>query len=282
MAVFDDQKAMEIMKVLKESKQEEKEQDDKSINDIQPARESQFEGEQTFTKTRDFSDKTVAICIPHQELVSMEWALNFRLLNAPSHYYFLNRCMPYDIARNMMTRDALEKKPDYIFYLDSDVKFRDYNAINILLEIAEDKKLDVVSGVYWAKHETINPCAFKNVGFEGRHVNLSPIALTEENIKQKNVIQCDTVGMGCCLVKATVFDKWEKNYGDKPWFRWGVNVPEKELELLDIYHVSEDFNFFLHLNKIGIHPHVACEVVCDHITWARKMGHDGTLEMLST
>lgn len=61
----------------------------------------------------------LALCIIHTGLVTTEWAVRFKYMQFPTHMYFFNKNQPYDTAREMVTRAALEQNTKYIFMLDS-------------------------------------------------------------------------------------------------------------------------------------------------------------------
>ena len=151
------------------------------------------------------------------------------------------------------------------------------------MQIAEQKNLDIVSGLYWAKKRGITtPCAWIRKDVEGKPRNPQFLLIdkVEEHIEKNDIIEVSVAGLGFCIIKASVFHKWDEVYGDKPYFRWGLGLKEDEQEKLDIYNASEDFNFFLRCGEMGCPPYVACGIVCGHIGEAAKTDKEGKLDFL--
>lgn len=216
----------------------------------------------------------IALCIAHQEITSMEWAIAFRNLQLPSYLLFMNRGMPIDVAREQMVRSALKHDIKYIFFLDSDVVLPP-NAVMTLKAIAEQKNLPIVSALYWARKrvDRPQPAAWKIIHREGNIIKAAPV-IVEEHIPKGNIIEVDFVGMGACLIKREIFDKLDKKNPDKPFFEWGLgrkNLPQ----------ISEDFMFCLRcIDELGIHPYVATSVRAHHICTARRNRDNGILELV--
>mgnify|MGYP000017516023 CR=1 FL=1 len=216
----------------------------------------------------------IALCIPHRETVSMEWAIAFRHLQLPSHKYFLNGGLPIDVARETMVRSALQDPNiKYICFLDTDVVTQP-DSFKTLIAIAEQKNLSIVSGLYWArKRDTIQPCAWKIIKRQGNLIQYAPVVI-EEHIQKGNIIEVDACGLGLVVIKRHVFEDLDKK-GVKPYFEWGLgreNQPQ----------ISEDFNFYLKcIDHLGIHPFVATSVRAYHVCLARRNKDNGNLEMVS-
>ena len=217
----------------------------------------------------------VALCIPHQELVSMEWAISFRHLKLPPHKYYLNRGMPIDIARETMVRSALEDPNiKYIIFLDTDIVVEP-DSFQTLIAIAEQKELSIVSGLYWARkrEEKPTPAAWKIIHREGNIIKYAPVVI-EEHIEKNNIIELDACGLGFTVIKRHIFEDLDKK-GVKPFFEWGLgrnNLPQ----------ISEDFMFYLRcIDYLGIHPYVACSVRGHHIALSKRNKDNGILELVS-
>lgn len=218
----------------------------------------------------------IALCIPHQEIVTMEWALAFRNLRLPPHIYFLNRGMPIDVARENMVRSALKHDIKYILFIDSDNVPESPDAALQLKAIAEQHNLDIVSGLYWArKREANTPAAWKIVERKGNLVKFAPIIIQKEWMERGSIVEVDVIGLGFCLIKADVFRRLEKNDPTKPFFQWGLGRP-------NLPQVSEDFYFFLRcIDELGIRPYVAMSVPVKHICYAEKDGKTGELKLVA-
>lgn len=226
----------------------------------------------------------LALCIPHQSTVNIAWALAFKHLQFPSRYaYFLNRNKPYDVAREEMTRDALKADPEYLFYLDSDTYCQDPQAVMKLINISKEKNMPIVSGLYWAKKQNMNvPSAWiiDENRTKGRDIKYNAIDIAP-HVEKNNIVEAHVVGMGFCLIHKSVFEKLIEKNPEKPFFRWGWGRQDDELEYLDIYNTSEDFNFFMRThNELNLHPYVVTGIQCHHICTGQKNGKDGHLELM--
>mgnify|MGYP000728169277 CR=1 FL=1 len=217
---------------------------------------------------------TLALLIPHQSIVSMEWAFAFRNLRLPPHIYFFNRGMPIDVAREQMTRDALKHDIEYLFFLDSDV-ILEPDAVMQLIQLSKQFNLPILSALYWArKHDALGtPACWKIIERKGNDIKLAPVAV-EEYIRNNQIIEVDAIGMGAALIRRDVFDKLNEKNPDKPFFEWGLgrkNLPQ----------ISEDFMFCLRcIDELGIHPYVATSVRAHHICTARRNRDNGILELV--
>jgi len=172
----------------------------------------------------------IALCVPHTGNVSMEWA---HRTWGPLVYTdqvwcekraFTNRGPPIHLSREFLVDQALNWGANYIFFIDSDVIIESPPDPNHALRRLLAHNLPIVSGLYRAKKSgsNFNPWAmwkFKNKqdGFE---------SIDKWNSK---LVQVDVVGLGCCLIKAEVFDKVPK-----AWFRWDLD-----------FAPSEDFYFLM-------------------------------------
>lgn len=222
----------------------------------------------------------VGLCIIHQDMVSMEWAMMFKHFNVGYPYvYFYNKNMPYDCAREQVTRACLEKDVEWIFHLDSDV-CAPQNTIPTLIELAKQNDKPVVSGLYWAKkrEETPMPAAWIQTGEDLEHGKVFYQSFDVKPYLDKNaLIACDVIGAGCMLVKADIFRKLEESDPKKPFFQWGVGRHDENTGK-PLLQVSEDFYFCHRLKKeLNIVPHLSTAVRCDHITLAERQAADGKL-----
>jgi hypothetical protein len=229
-------------------------------------------GQTTLTFTKDGVKPEMAFCIIHQETVAMEWAFMFRFLQLPNHFYVAERNAPYDAARNSLVRRALEVGARYVFFMDSDVKPVRPDGVMRLLNIMKQEHLDVLTGLYYAKHSEGEASAYIVEKIENRHPVFAAINITDEMKKENQLLEIEVAGTGCMLINTDVFRKWTEKWPNRPYFKWGVGVSDYELELNDIYHTSEDFNFCMRLKELGVKMHVAPSVQFDHITWVKKRG----------
>lgn len=106
-------------------------------------------------------------------------------------------------ARNEFVEMCQERlKPDYIFFNDADT----IPPSNVLQRLIKDNK-DIVSGLYFRRKWPYPPLIMvKHPTVKDRYNFLA-------EYPRNALLECDSIGMGCCLIKMDVFDKIEY-----PWF----------------------------------------------------------------
>ncbi|HEY0419586.1 MAG TPA: hypothetical protein VGC80_08710 [Acetobacteraceae bacterium] len=133
---------------------------------------------------------------------------------------------------------------DWILWLDADHTFPNETLVRLL-----GHGKDVVACNYPRRAGAPEPVAQRN----GRLVQ------TTEALARRGAVEpVDAVGLGICLMRASVFDRL-----DPPYF-------QLELKPDGSGYVSEDFTLFRRLKRAGVTPYV------DHgLSW--KIGHIGDL-----
>jgi hypothetical protein len=225
----------------------------------------------------------VGLGLIHTGIVAFEWAINFRYLNIPYNHVFMHGAnMPYDCSRNEVVRGLLGYNPEWVFFLDSDV-IPPRDCVPQLIALSQQQNKPVVSGLYWAKkHEEIPmPCAWVKIGYDPAK-NQNVYKSIENEIKQyldKNaLVEVDVVGAGCLLIKADIFKQLEVSNPNKPFFEWGLTRKDENTGK-PLLQLSEDFYFCERLKEIGVKPHLATAVKCDHLTFptGKKRALDGKM-----
>lgn len=153
-------------------------------------------------------------------------------------------------ARNNIVDEAKKRKADYVLMIDNDTVVPQDALINLL----EDDK-EVILGYY--AHRVFNntydgrtnACKLGEFNYTKQYTGPE---LKEFRNAGQNVLQIHGGGLGCALIKMTVFDKI-----DFPYFDW-TNYQNN-------YVLSEDLFFDENLRKHGIPIYVDCRVECGHI-----------------
>jgi hypothetical protein len=237
------------------------------------------------TQTGTQPKPEIAICILHTGTVTTEWAIRTALVfmhmqNMKKNFtYLCNRNMPYDVAREQTTRMALDAGAKWIFHLDSDLLIP-VNTIEVLIQWAEKFNLPLLSGLYWAKKPTIMPAAWLAVNEDPQNnkVEFAPLDMAPHKDTQ-NIIPVDVVGAGCLLINADLLRKLDQSNPNLSFFQWGVGRKDKDGKNLP--QMSEDFYLCWRCQKeLGMRPHLATAVKCDHITTVAKRGQDGQYEFM--
>lgn len=119
-------------------------------------------------------------------------------------FYFNESSAPLDIKRNLLAQQGLDENPDYLLWLDMDMRF----GPDIFDRLRKWDK-QIVSGIYVDRYGKII-CKLKNQ-------KEIPI----KRLKQEKLIRIESTGFGCLLIKPEVFKRLKK-----PWFEWHIGRPE--------------------------------------------------------
>jgi len=179
---------------------------------------------------REF-DSELAILVPvAQPWVTLEFAWRLRQLRVPPQTQFLFRRgpLPIDQGRNELVVRALkEANPRYLLFIDSDILFGPDDALRLM-----EHHYPVCSGLYPDKG--MRSCAW--IGGE---------SVDWDSIKETHSYLVDEVGLGFCLIEASVFSRLD-DAQCYPYFTYShdpINNPTGP---------SEDKDFCQKLRRIGI------------------------------
>lgn len=189
----------------------------------------------------------IGICVPLYNVVPASFFVNFvnRLheFQTQEKYdvqIYMRASTIVDKARNELVEMALRDKCDYVFFIDSDTLIPG-GALDALLAM----DVDIASGLYFAKGRPYLPVARVKEG--DKHFYL-------EDFEYNSIYEVQGVGMGCCLIKTSVFDGMEFPYFKLEWRKHdGVD-----------YQIAEDLYFCDEAIKKGHKVHLNTGVVCDH------------------
>lgn len=159
------------------------------------------------------------------------------------HYPKPPKVSVHDVARNSIVQNFLG---DFLFMLDSDHSFEP-DILARLLHTAAETKIDVVTGLYQYKTFPHSPTLYKWRGDE-KTGGLYPIG---EWSQSANIIEVDSAGAGCLLIRRRVFDRIRDELNEQPF------------ERLPGY--GEDHSFFLRLRKLGVKSVCDTRVECHHL-----------------
>ncbi len=198
----------------------------------------------------DIKNQNKVLCaILHVDYTSIAWAFGLRNLIIPGQVTGISG-MPYDDARNMACRVALEQGFEWLYFLDSDViPPRDA----VLRLLARNKP--IISGLYCRR----SPPAAIPVMIKDRN--------WVTNYVPGSLVEVDYVGAGCLLIHRSVLENMPAQEPGHHWFNWRVNMVGigEPGECL-----SEDFTFGVHAKKtLGISTIVDTSVVCQHVGLAQ-------------
>ena len=200
----------------------------------------------------------LTIAVPCHRELHPTWAYMFKLLRVPQEFeawrLMMPRGMPVDEARNYIVDNSSD---EYIFFLDSDV----LPPADTLEKLMAHKK-DVVTGLYFQRNPPFYPHIYKKSEAPGLYDSMT---FYDERKNEKGerqfLIEVDSAGMGCALIKREVFDKIgtvDEN-DPKPWFKFTTGWTKQTRE-------SEDHFFFRRCREEGIKIFADTSVVCGHVS----------------
>jgi len=111
------------------------------------------------------------------------------------------------IARNMIVEMALHNGDTHIWFIDADQFGFDAEMLRGLL--AHD--VDVVAPLTFRRHQGHEPVIYR-IDERGKLVSMM-------DYPRKSFFEVEGVGMGCCLIKTTVFEKM-----NWPWFYHSFSI----------------------------------------------------------
>jgi GT2 family glycosyltransferase len=198
----------------------------------------------------------VAICIPTRGECKAGFTLDLaRLVNMTTRrrpevsigFVTGTGTLIHDL-RAKIARDALQVQPDYLFWLDDDMRFPPDALIRLLAHGS-----DIVGTNYTTRTMPPKPTAktMAEDGIDFWHVPLDPAAT--------GLSQVDACGFGCVLIRASVFAKLEEPWFSMPW------CAERSM------HVGEDVYFCTVARNAGFKTHIDQDL-------SRELRHSGSFE----
>ncbi len=149
----------------------------------------------------------------------------------------------HDWARNEL---VTKMKGDWLLMLDTDVQFQPDFAARLVMQM-ERHNLDVVTGIYSFKKDPHFPVLYMYNHGSDRYEVIS------EWDRTSDLLNIDSAGGGCLLVRRRVFDRIRNELHEAPFNRYGSK--------------GEDHSFFTRLRKLGIQAWCACNVELEHLTY---------------
>lgn len=154
---------------------------------------------------KDKVRKGVAVCVPSLGgVVPKAWAWALKFLDTPINFgsiYHSPEGLPVDEARNQCVEFALTQKCKYIFFIDEDTVPAADALRKLIFTLENNPAIDVVGGIYFAKCDPTAPLVFRGNG-----------AGSYWDWKVGEQFWVTGIGMGCTLIRTTVFDRIEKPY----------------------------------------------------------------------
>jgi len=179
-----------------------------------------------------------------------EWALALATQNYPlnlSRSFCAIGGVATDIARNKAVEYALEKKSNYIWFLDDDVQppFFALRQLIYSLEQSSDNTM-VSTGIYFSKQDPTEPVIYKELGMG---------AFWKWKVDTK--FEVGGCGAGCMVVKTELF-----RHLKPPYFKTTDNVIVEGTETQN--SGTEDLYFCKKVRDAGFKIVADAKVICNH------------------
>lgn len=157
--------------------------------------------------------KGLAFCIPLSgRAIPPEWAFALRFLDCPINMYgvyYAPKGMAVDEARNSCVDFARKNNTKYLMFIDEDTIVPAMTVQKFIYYMENNDGIDVIGGVYCSKSMPPSPLVFRGNG-----------AGSYWDWKVGELFWVTGLGMGCTMIRMSVFDKIDKEMGDnaQPYF----------------------------------------------------------------
>lgn len=177
---------------------------------------------------------------------------------------------------NECNRDVTDPLyPEWLWSMDTDISLQSYDVLDQLIACADPVERPIMSALYFGymNNNNIVPVWYGRDPLDGRIVNLTKFG--------SGVQQVGVVGMGCCVIHRSVFEKFGTRYAKSGWLYFGHDrapwQPEADV-WNDITAFGEDNCFCHRCNELGIPIHGNGSIVVQH----RKKRYEDLQTFLST
>lgn len=152
-------------------------------------------------------------------------------------------------------------KPEWLWTLDTDISFQSYDVLYQLLDCADPVERPIMSALYFgymSNVKSVRPVWFGR-DWDGRIVELKKFT--------GGVQRLGVVGMGCCLIHRSVFEKFGTKYAKSGWLYFGhdrapwVPLPDDDN---DFTPFGEDNCFCHRCNELDIPIYGNGSIVVEH------------------
>jgi hypothetical protein len=194
----------------------------------------------------------VAVCVPSFDHVHTGFAFSLATMCSAQHARLTlinHRSSLIHKARDLLVVEALKTQPDYILFLDSDLKFPPWT-LGRLLSLGKD----VVGAAYIRRtppHELL----------------VKPLPGAAHQVVNGGVHEVASVPTGCLLVKADVFSRIGRPYFRSPSFGPNDLTPRHLEQYIDDamrpITVGEDTDFCARVRNAGIKVWLDVDLTAD-------------------
>lgn len=151
------------------------------------------------------------------------------------------------IARNELTKAAIEQKADYILWIDSDMVFTSDMLECLMVDIMEND-CDIVSSICFWRKAPFNPVIYKKLR-KGLTPDENEVEIYKDYPKD-SLFEIEGCGFGCVLMKAEVAE---------------TMLGACQIPFSPIPGFGEDLAFCLRARQLGYHIYCDSRVKVGHI-----------------
>jgi len=185
-----------------------------------------------------------------------EMAGNLRRVFHKDSRFFRQEGGPYILQNRTILLDAVreqnkKKKFDYLLWIDADQVFT-MRQVSQIVELAKEKKLDAVSGLYLNKGDPF-AMVCRIINPQG-----DMLWLREKEYKGKELLEIDAAGFGFFLLDMRAVEKYLEKFARHEWFNWFWHGPAKT------WFSGEDIGFCRQFKGMGFKIHFAPQIIVGH------------------
>lgn len=149
-------------------------------------------------------------------------------------------------ARNSLAMAAIEKEMDFVFWLDSDMVFREDTLVR-MMDTLQKNDLDILTGLYFRRVPPYSPVLFDRLDMnEDDTCNFSEFTTIPDKL-----FEVGACGFGCVLMRADVFLDVQSRFGNM---------------FAPIANNGEDVAFCWRARQCGIKIWCDPTIICGHVS----------------
>lgn len=193
----------------------------------------------------------IMIAIPCMDQVPTPFALSLAMIRKPEGDDFACATRMGSLvynSRNDLAMQAIQTGFDWVFWLDSDMVFQQDILVR-MLEVAREKDLDFLSGLYFRRTVPYTPVAFDHL-----EVNENgDCEWSEFEELPQSLFEVGGCGFGGVLVKTEVFAKVQEKFGNM---------------FFPIAQMGEDLSFCWRARQCGYKVWMDPTIVLGHVGYS--------------
>lgn len=191
------------------------------------------------------------IGLPHTGNFPWQTVMSILSLRMPENslvkYHLIGSCLVYD-ARDKVIEFAMKEDADWIFFLDSDMEIP-CDTLQKLVAL----NVPIASGMAFKRTPPFQPCFYTKV--EINKETHKPYLESPIDFPDTGIIECQGVGMACCLIRREVWENCAENISEriKTWF-------------FPYPGIGEDLSFCLRARKKGFKMYADLSINTGHVS----------------